>query len=117
MSYGVNGSRIQTGRKRIVDQPARHTQHIRSMHLVQPEPLQSSKIIDVSQLASQLFKDCPISVARLRPKLAGQMLSQIRLHRIVVEQRIINVEQEDDFGVLEHFFGKVSWLRLPVLKY
>jgi hypothetical protein len=32
----------------VIDQPTRHAQHIRAMHLLDPETLQRTKVIDVT---------------------------------------------------------------------
>jgi Acetokinase family len=87
----------------VVDQPARHAQHLRTMQVLRPVALQRAKVIGISELAPQLFKDFPVSVARHRAVGLLEVLAQMGLHAIVVDQRVVHVEQEDDVGRFAHF--------------
>jgi hypothetical protein len=96
MFHRIQSPEIQTLGEWIVDQPVRHAQHVRPMDLLHAKALQGTKVIDVSQLAPQLFEDFPVPVPSGASICLFQVLLKISLHRIVVEERIINIEQEHD---------------------
>src|SRR5262249_11963556 len=72
----------------------------RTLHAPQSVALQRTEIIDVSQFAAQLLKNYPVSVASDDPVRLFQVLFKMSLHAIVVDERVVNVEQEDD---VRHF--------------
>jgi hypothetical protein len=96
MLHGAQGARIQAVGKRVVDQPARHAQHLRAMHLFDSKPLKRTQVIDVSQFLSQFFKDCPVPVASRNAIPPLQVLPEIILHTIVVDEHVIDIEEEDN---------------------
>jgi hypothetical protein len=100
--HGVQRAGIKTVSERIIDQPARHPQHLRAMQRFDPVALQCAQVVDVSKLLPQFFKNVPVAVARGGPVCLRQMLLQIGLHAVVVDQRVVDVEQEDDTGRLGH---------------
>ena len=65
------------------------------MNRLYPETLQRSQVIDVSQFFPQFFKDFPIPVASGDSICLLEMLFKVGLHAIVVDERIIDVEEED----------------------
>ena len=66
------------------------------MNCLQPEALQRAQVINISQFIPQLFEDFPVPVARRDSIFLFQMLLKIALHAIIVDERIIDVEKEDD---------------------
>src|SRR5215469_4181066 len=73
------------------------------MQVLGPVALQRAEVIGIAEFASESFKDFPVSVARRRAVALFEVLAQMRLHAIVVYQRVIHVEEEDDVGPLAHF--------------
>lgn len=51
--------------------------------------------------SAQRLQDCPVSIPVPGAELALEMSSEIDFHAIVVEQRVVAIEQEDD--VIWHF--------------
>src|SRR5215472_8307032 len=72
------------------------------MQVLEPVALQRTQIIDVSQFAAQLLKNFPVSVASDDPVRLFQVLFKMSLHAIVVDERVVNVEQEDDVRHFAH---------------
>jgi len=72
------------------------------MQVLEPVALQRTQIIDVSQFAAQLLKNYPVSVASDDPVRLFQVLFKMSLHAIVVDERVVNVEQEDDVRHFAH---------------
>ena len=66
------------------------------MNCLDPEALQRPQVIDISQFIPQAFKDFPVPVARSDSVSLFQMLFKIGLHAIVIDERIVDVEKEND---------------------
>src|SRR5215471_10970706 len=60
--------------------------------------LQSTEIIRVAQFRPQLLENVPIFLRSLCTNLPGKVALQICCHSVVVQQRIVYVEQEDDLS-------------------
>ena len=58
--------------------------------------LQSSEIVTVTEFREQVLQDPPIAIAGVASVGVVEMVLQILLDAIVVEQRVIDVEQEDN---------------------
>jgi hypothetical protein len=56
--------------------------------------LQGAEVIRVAELNAQCFEDCPLPIAAFTAKLSPQVLVDISHDAIVIEQRVIYVEQE-----------------------
>ena len=56
----------------------------------------------VAQLAAQVFEDRPVAVAHGGAVMPAQMVVQFALDMVVVQQRVVDVEQEDDIVHLGH---------------
>ena len=64
--------------------------------------LQSPEVIPVAQLAKQLLEDCPVTVPTGRPELAFEMTPEIGLDAVVVQQRIVHIDEEDGLVRRDH---------------
>src|SRR2546425_6042977 len=96
MPDGVERAGIQPAGKRIVDQKRRHEQQARVARISEPVALQRAQVIRVAQLGAQLFEDCPVPIPARRSELEGKMFPEVVLDEVVVEQRIVAVEEERD---------------------
>ena len=113
--HRVQRARIKTVGERIIDQPARHPQHFRAMQRFDPVALQCAQVVDVSELVPQFFKNVPVAVARGGPVCLCQMFLQIGLHAVVVDERVVDVEQEDNTGRSGHCIlicSRTCWARM-----
>ena len=61
-----------------------------------PIPLQSAEVIRIAQFGPQLLENPPIFLRSLRADFAGEVALQICCHSVVIQQRVVYVEQEDD---------------------
>lgn len=66
------------------------------MNCLDPEALQCPQVIDISQFITQFFKDLPVPVARCDSVVLFEVLFKIGLHAIVVDERIIDIEKENN---------------------
>src|SRR5947207_12136474 len=67
--------------------------------------LQGAEIIRVAQLVSQAFEDVPITARPLGANFPFQMAPQVGGDAIVVEQRVVHVEKENDLAWRVHGFA------------
>ena len=58
--------------------------------------LQGAQVIGVAEFLSQLLEDRPVALLRIGADLARQMAPQVVGYAVVVEQRVVDVEQEHD---------------------
>ena len=72
------------------------------MHRLDPVTLQRAQVVDVSELVPQVFKKFPVPVASGGPICLLQVLFQMGLHSIVIDERVVDVEQEDNIGRIGH---------------
>src|SRR5262249_6709780 len=101
---------IEAMGKRMVAEPARHSQHVGPIRVLEPIAFQRAEIVCVADLASQLLEDRPVPIARGRAICPREMVAQVGLHAIIVEERVVHVEQEDDCRRRAH---RAVVLRLP----
>ena len=66
------------------------------MNCLHPEALQRPQVIDISRFIPQFFEDFPVPVARRDSVFLFKMLFEVGLRAIVVDERIIDVEKEND---------------------
>ena len=58
--------------------------------------LQGAQIISISELDEERLEDRPVPVARRRAELPLEMAPEVVLDAIVVQQRVVDVDEEDD---------------------
>jgi hypothetical protein len=96
----VQCARVEPLCERIVDQKARHRQQpvrARAARLdVGAVALQRAEVVGIAELAAQALELDPVAVGARRTELAHQVLAQVGDDAVVVEQRVVDVEQEDD---------------------
>src|SRR5689334_13913039 len=60
--------------------------------------LQGAKIVGVAELGAELLEDGPVVVPASRAEALLEMPAEVGLNRIVVDERVVDVEEEDGFG-------------------
>ena len=73
------------------------------------QALERAEIIGVAQFAAQLFENLPVARAGALAVGALKLLSQVVLKPVVIEKRVVDVEQKDRLGRGAH--GDVPSLR------
>src|SRR6185437_4136814 len=91
---GIERARIQAIGKGVVEQP--RSQILRAHFVVtfQPELLDRAKVVGIAELLTQGFVQVPVRLRRLRAEQFRDVRVEIRLHLVVVEQRVVDIEQE-----------------------
>jgi len=64
--------------------------------MLDPISLQRAQVVRVAQLGPQLFEDSPVSLLPLASDLALEVALEIGRDVIVVDERVVHVDQEDD---------------------
>ena len=72
------------------------------MQVLRPVALERTQVVGVSELASEVFKNLPVPIAGGGPVCLLEVFAQMGLHAIVVDQRVVDVEQENNVA-LAHF--------------
>jgi hypothetical protein len=57
--------------------------------------LQRAEVIGIAELGAQLLEDRPIALLPLMPDLAFEMALEVGANTVVVEQRVVDIEQEN----------------------
>src|SRR5204862_1572595 len=82
--------------KRLVSNDRGDQEQARVADNPEPVALQGAQVNRVAELGGQLHEDRPVPVPAFDTELAREMIPQIVLHKIIVEQRIVAVEEEYD---------------------
>ena len=91
---------VQPRRERVLDQPLRHAEQMRVVRISGPEALQCAQIVGVAELCAEQLELVPVALLPLAAELLGQVPAEVVGNRVVVEQRVVDVEQED--GSVSH---------------
>src|SRR5689334_5256635 len=83
----------------------RDREHVQVAGEVRAIPLQRAKVIGVTKLPTQRLEDVPVSLLSVVPDFFLEMRAQIRGDGIVIEQRVVDVEQDHQF--LVHRFASL----------
>src|SRR5579884_4152232 len=110
----LEGAREQPVGERIIDQERGHRQQLDLARMFDPVTLEGSDIVAIAQLREQILEDPPVALAGGAAKDALQMVLQILLYPIVVEQRIVHINEEDDRVRKRHAASPAQlWRRRP----
>src|SRR6266566_3861424 len=82
--------------ERVVDQVRRHRHEVHVLGVLGPVALQRAEIIPIAELDEQRFEDRPVPITRRGAELTLEMALEVVLNAIVVQQRVVHVDQEDD---------------------
>ena len=92
----VERGREEAVGKVVVDEEGRDREEVRIARVLDAVALQCSQVVGVAELDAQRFEDGPVSLLALDPDLADEIPLQVGGNPVVVEQRVIDVEQEYD---------------------
>jgi len=65
---------------------------------LQAVALERAEIICVAEFGADFFKKIPVVLLALRANLLLQMMLEVGSDTVVIEERIVHVEQKDDIG-------------------
>ena len=93
------GAGVEDFGERVVDQPEREGQQLHFVRVFDSVLLQCPQVVAVAERVEQAFEDRPIAVARAGAEFAFDILFDVGLNAVVVEQRVVDVDEEDDGGL------------------
>jgi hypothetical protein len=102
MGDELESARVEAIGERVVDQEARQRQQpVRGgsapFHFG-AVALQRAEVVGITELVARRVEDRPVAVGTGRAELALEMQAQLGDDSVVVEQRVVEVEQEDEVG-------------------
>src|ERR1700759_5785842 len=97
MLQNSQSSRIKPLRKVIFDDPIHHMEKARIVQVLLPIAFERPKIICVAQLAAKLLEDLQVACAGVATKLALNVPEQVALKAVIVEQRVVHIEEKHQF--------------------
>ena len=95
MFHNIEGLRIDAIGERIVHEPVGGAEDSRIVRLFEPQALERAEIVGVANRAPLLLEDLPVARARAIAMRGLQPFSKVVLNPVVVEERIVDVEQKD----------------------
>jgi hypothetical protein len=100
----VERLRVEPVGERIVHQERRRRQQARIPRILHPIALQRAEVVGIAELRPEPLEDRPVALLALRPDLAGEEALQVGGDAVVVEERVVDVDQEYD-RTLRHRHG------------
>jgi len=88
---------IQAVGERVFEQERCHQQQFRFVEVLLAVTLQCAEVVGITELGAQLFEYFPVAIFVVRTEFAYQVIFQVLSHAVVVQQRVVYVEQEYDF--------------------
>ena len=97
---------IEAVRERVVQQERREHEHVGIARVLDPVALQRAQVVGVAELGAQRLEDRPVALLQHGPDRAREVTLEIGGDPIVVEQRVVDVEQEHDPISIRHVGGR-----------
>src|SRR5579863_8224194 len=92
----VDGGRKEAIRKRIIDEVAGHGEQLDLARVLIPIPLQRAEVVAISELGEKVIEDLPVAFTSGAAIRMFEMIFQIPLDSVVIQQRVVDVDQEND---------------------
>jgi len=87
---------VETAGEWIVEQVAGQSQYAWIVLQVQPQALHGAEVVGVTQCRAQLFEVSPIPRGLPGAERVSQVRIEIVVHAVVVQQRVVAIEEEND---------------------
>lgn len=88
--------------KRKLEQVRGHRHQVRFKAVAVAQSLQGAQVVPIAQFGEEGFLHLPVAIAAGRSKGMLELASNAILDPIVVQQRVIHVDQEDKWGCWRH---------------
>ena len=82
--------------ERVVEEERRHREQVRVARVLDPVALQRAEVVGVAELLAQLLEDLPVALLPLVADLALEVAPHVGDDVVVVDQRVVDVEERDD---------------------
>src|SRR6185312_12287828 len=97
MLQGLERSREQPVGEGVVHEKRGHPQKLHFARMLDAETLERTEVVAITECREELFQDRPVAVARGNAEAALEMILQILLDPVIVEQRVVHIDEEDDW--------------------
>ena len=94
--HGVQRLGKQAVGEGVVHEKLGNREDVRVARVPRPVPLEGPEIVRVAQFRAQRLEDLPVVLPPLAPQLAVHESHQVRDDAVVVEERVVDVEERDD---------------------
>jgi hypothetical protein len=84
--------------KRIIEQEAGELQQVQIVRIFYPVFLEGAEVIGIAQALALLFENAPVMLRVPGADFAFQERMDVACYAVVVEQRVIDIEKENDTG-------------------
>ena len=64
--------------------------------MLEPVPLDRAEVVAIAEIHEQLLLDGPVAVPARRPVLALEVLVDVAADPVVVEERVVDVDEKDN---------------------
>src|SRR5271168_2112592 len=95
MLHGIKGPGVEPVRERVVHEPVRGDGKLPIVAIFESQAREGSEIVGIAHSAPLLLKYLPISHGGAVAMGGFKTFAEVRLDPVVVEQRIVDVEQKD----------------------
>src|SRR6266851_883248 len=92
----LKGGRIQLVGERVIHEEGGHRQQLHLARVFDAIALEGSDIVAIAELHEQILQNPPIALAGGEAKGALEMVLQVLLDPVIMEQRVVYVDEEDD---------------------
>jgi hypothetical protein len=89
-------SRVEPVGEGVIDQERGQREEVGIARVLEAVALERSQVIGVAQLPAQILEQSPVALLPLRADLLVQELLEVLGDPVVVEERVVDVEEEDD---------------------
>jgi len=93
---GIERAREEPVRKRIGDKEVRDREDAEVDRVRISVALQRAQIVGIPELLTQLLEELPVPATGLLPHIGVEMPTQVVCNAVVVEQRVVDIEEHDD---------------------
>src|SRR5882724_9552808 len=94
----VERSRIEAIGERVVDQVRRHRHEVQVLRVLGPVALERAEVVAIAELDEERLENRPVPLTTRGAELPLEMALEVVLNPVVVQQRVVHVDQEDDGG-------------------
>jgi len=95
--YGIERIRKKAVGKGVIRQKVRSFQQFWVMWILSTIPLEGTEIISVTEFGPDFLKDFKIVLLSLMPDCLLEVPPEVSGYAIVIEQRVVNIKEEDHF--------------------
>ena len=95
---GLHRTGVEAIGEGVLEEEFRELEELRIAQVLEPVALQRAQVVGVAELGPELFEDRPVALRRGRAGQLVEVVVELRLDDVVVEERVVDVEQHHGHG-------------------